>query len=240
MVHQWERAKKNDDGGFVEMSAVAVVVDNGEPTLARCVGSLRAQTVPIRVVVAAGPKTDLALAKRLADEVYPPISGIGRARVNAILNEKCEYVLSCDSDSVYESHYAEYATQDLRGGAKAVKAGVILPLDWSNPLAVCESALSLIPPYEFALAFRRSEFLKLGVVEEAERASDARWDIGWRVVTGLGALPDFRMVVWSKLPTYGANHVAQNYAPSLVAGLAPIFSVAGIAAASSLKTLVSL
>jgi glycosyltransferase involved in cell wall biosynthesis len=217
--------------------AVAVVVDNGEPTLEKCIGSLRGQTIPLRIVIASGPKTDLALASQLADKVYPPIKGIGRARVNAILREEAEYILSCDSDSVYESHYAEYAIQDLRGGAKAVKAGVILPLDWSNPLAVCESALSLIPPYEFALAFRRSEFLKLGV---GERTSDPRWDIGWRVVTGLGALPDFRMVVWSKLPTYGANHVAQNYAPSLVAGLAPIFSVAGIAAASSLKTLVSL
>jgi glycosyltransferase involved in cell wall biosynthesis len=216
------------------MSVVAVVVDNGEPTFEKCISSLRSQTVPVRVVVAAGPKTDLALAEKLADRVYPPIEGIGRARVNAILREEAEYILSCDGDSVYESHYAEYAIQDLRGGAKAVKAGVILPLNWS-PLAVLESALSLLPPYEFALAFRRSEFLKLGVVEEAERTSDPRWDIGWRVVTGLGALPDFRMVVWSKLPTYGANHVAQNYAPSLIAGLTPIFSVAGIAAASTLK-----
>jgi glycosyltransferase involved in cell wall biosynthesis len=207
------------------------VVDDGEPTFEKCISSLRGQTVPVRVVVAAGPRTDLAVAEKLADRVYPPIKGIGRARVNAILKEECEYILSCDSDSVYEAHYAEYALQDLKAGAKAVKAGIILPLDWSNPLAAFESALSLIPPYEFALCFRKSEFLKLGVVEEA----DPRWDIGWSVVRGLNAYPDFRMVVWSKLPTYGGYNVAENYAPSLIAGLTPIFGVAGIVGASTLK-----
>jgi glycosyltransferase involved in cell wall biosynthesis len=217
----------------LKVSVVAVVCDNGEPTLEKCVSSLRSQTVPVRVVIAAGPKTNMALAERLADKVYPPIVGIGKARVNAILKEECEYILSCDSDSVYDIHYAEYAVEDLKGGAKAVKAGIILPLEWTNPLALFEAAFSLLIPYEFALAFRRSEFLRLGLAEEAERASDPRWDIGWRVVNWLNALPDFRMVVYTKMPTYGANYVAQNYVPSLLAGaLIPIGTVSVIVRAS--------
>lgn len=214
---------------------VAVVVDDGEPTLEKCISSLRSQTIPVRVVIAAGPKTDMALAERLADKVYPPIIGIGKARLNAILNEEAEYIISCDSDSVYESRYAEYALEDLESGAKAVKAGIILPLEWNNPLALLESSFSPMIPYEFALAFRKSEFLKLGLVEEAERVSDPRWDIGWRVVTGLNTLPDLRMVVYTKMPTYGANYVAQNYAPSLLAGaLIPIGTVSIVVGASEL------
>lgn len=214
---------------------VAVVVDDGEPTLEKCISSLRSQTIPVRVVIAAGPKTDMALAERLADKVYPPIIGIGKARINAILNEEAEYIISCDSDSVYESRYAEYALEDLESGAKAVKAGIILPLEWNNLLALLESSFSPMIPYEFALAFRKSEFLKLGLVEEAERVSDPRWDIGWRVVTGLNALPDPRMVVYTKMPTYSTNYVAQNYAPSLLAGaLIPIGTVSTVVGASEL------
>jgi glycosyltransferase involved in cell wall biosynthesis len=214
---------------------VAVVVDNGEPTLEKCISSLRSQTIPVRVVIAAGPKTDMTLAERLADKVYPSIIGIGKARINAILNEDAEYIISCDSDSIYESRYVEYALEDLESGAKAVKAGIILPLEWNNPLALLESSFSSMIPYEFALAFRKSEFLKLGLVEEAERISNPRWDIGWRVVMGLSALPDFRMVVYTKMPTYYTNYVAQNYAPSLLAGaLIPIGTVSTIVGASEL------
>jgi len=205
------------------MSAVAVVVDDGEPTLEKCISSLRGQTVPVRIVVAAGPKTDLSLAEKLADKVYSPISGIGRARVNAILNEEGEFFLSCDADSVYEAHYAEYALQDLKAGAKAVKAGVILPLEWNNPLVLIETAFSLIPPYEYALAFRKSAFLNAGI--HKLDYSDPRADIGGAVVIRLNAWPDFRMVAFTRMPTKGGYEFSEKYLFSALAGSTPILAV---------------
>ena len=210
---------------------VAVVCDNGEPNLANCIASLRRQTVSVRVVMASGPKTDLSLAGRLADKVYPPISGIGRARVNAILKEDVDYIISCDSDCIYDERYIQYAIEDLERGAKAVKAGVILPLD-PSPLGLLESMISPLIPYEFALAFKKPEFLKLGLAEEAEKAMDPRWDIGRRIVTGLNATPDFRMMVYTRFPTYGMVYVANNYAPSLLAGALVPGAVLAIVGAS--------
>jgi glycosyltransferase involved in cell wall biosynthesis len=210
----------------------ALVVDNGEPTLVKCIYSLRSQTIPVRIVIAAGPKTDLKLAERLADKVYPPISGIGKARVNAILNEEGEFFLSCDADSVYETHYAEYALQDLKAGAKAVKAGVILPLEWNNPLVLIETALSLIPPYEYALAFRKSAFLEAGI--HFEDYTGLRADIGGAVVKRLNAWPDVRMVCWSRIPTKGGCEFAEKYLPSALIGIAPVMGVVGVALANEL------
>jgi glycosyltransferase involved in cell wall biosynthesis len=201
----------------------AIVCDNGEPTLEKCISSLRGQTVPVRIVVAAGPKTDLSLAEKLADKVYSPISGIGRARVNAILNEEGEFFLSCDADSVYEAHYAEYALQDLKAGAKAVKAGVILPLEWNNPLVLIETAFSLIPPYEYALAFRKSAFLNAGI--HKLDYSDPRADIGGAVVIRLNAWPDFRMVAFTRMPTKGGYEFSEKYLFSALAGSTPILAV---------------
>jgi glycosyltransferase involved in cell wall biosynthesis len=201
----------------------AIVCDNGEPTLEKCISSLRGQTVPVRIVVAAGPKTDLWLAEKLADKVYSPISGIGRARVNAILNEEGEFFLSCDADSVYETHYAEYVLQDLKAGAKAVKAGVILPLEWNNPLVLIETAFSLIPPYEYALAFRKSAFLNAGI--HKLDYSDPRADIGGAVVIRLNAWPDFRMVAFTRMPTKGGYEFSEKYLFSALAGSTPILAV---------------
>jgi glycosyltransferase involved in cell wall biosynthesis len=212
----------------------AVIVDNGEPNLPKCIESLRRQTIPVRIVVASGPKTDMQLASRLADKVYPPINGIGKARVNAILNEQAEYIISCDSDTTYEKHYVEYALEDLKSGFKAVKAGVILPLEW-NGLGILESALSLAIPYEFALAFRRSEALKFGLVEEAKKWSENRMDIGWFMLTKLNPIPDPRMICYTRFPTYGAKYVSENYLPSAIGGLIPVIAAAGIIGASTLK-----
>jgi glycosyltransferase involved in cell wall biosynthesis len=208
----------------------AIVCDNGEPTFEKCISSLRGQTVPVRIVVAAGPKTDLSLAERIADKVYPPISGIGKARVNAILNEEDEFFLSCDADSLYEAHYAEYALQDLKAGAKAVKAGVILPLEWNNPLVLIETAFSLIPPYEYALAFRKSTFLEAGI--HFEDYTGLRADIGGAVVKRLNAWPDFRMVAYTRMPTKGGYEFSEKYLPSAVAGFTPVLAVAGVVGVS--------
>jgi len=92
----------------------AVCVDNGEPTLEQCIQSLRNQTVKVRVVVATGPKTNMELAKSLADAVIGPFDKIGVARVTAILKHGDDVIVSCDSDSIYDPHYVEYALEDLK------------------------------------------------------------------------------------------------------------------------------
>jgi glycosyltransferase involved in cell wall biosynthesis len=210
----------------------AIICDNGEPALEKCVGSLRSQTVPVHIVIAAGPKTDLKLAEELADKVYKPTCGIGRARVNAILNEEDEYILSCDADTLYDFHYAEYALEDLKRGAKAVKAGVILPLEWREPLTLLETALTPIPPYEFALCFSRRAFLDAGI--HLQDYSNPRMDIGGAVVNRLNALPDFRLVCWTRIPTKGGYEFAEKYLLSGLIGIAPLIGVAGVALANEL------
>jgi hypothetical protein len=207
------------------VEVTVVCVDNGEETLLRSLLSLRRQTVKPYIILCGGPKTNFELAGKLADKVLGPIEGIGKARVEGILQAETECIISCDGDSVYEQHFCQYALEDLKAGAKAVKAGVILPLKWDEPLTLLETAFSLIPCYEFALAFKKSEFLKLGLVEDAEQATDSRWDIGWRVVTGLNAMPDIRMVVYTRMPTKGAYEFSEKYLFSAVAGSTPILAV---------------
>lgn len=206
----------------------AIVCDNGEPILNECLESIRHQTVPVRVVVAAGPRTDLELAMSLADKVYPPMSGIGKARVNAILNEKDDYMLSCDSDTRYTPNYAEIAVQDLRF-LNAVKAGMIFPLD--NPpadllVAWTEMTLNPLVPYEFCIAFRRHVFLA-AKIHELDYDSDPRGDIGVEIQRRMfPLLSDVRMVCWTRLPTKGAVIVRDNYLPSIL-GVAVPFGALG-------------
>jgi len=215
----------------------AVLVDNGEPFLPRCIDSLRKQTVPVSIILCRGPSTDFQLAKALADKVLDPVEGIGKARVKGILEANSEYILSCDSDTYYAENYAEIALEDLQR-AKAVKAGIILPLKWKEPLVLLETALSSIPCYEFALAFRRKDFLRAGIVEEAERyGADRRWDIGGAVVTRLNAWPDFRMKVLTRMPTKGAWGFVENYAVPLLAGTVPLAITAGVVGASRFSAL---
>ena len=209
----------------------AIVVDNGEPSLAECIESLRNQSVEVRVVVASGPKTDISLARRLADEVYPPIEGIGRARVNAILKERCEYILSCDSDCIYDRDYARYALENLTRGARAVKAGSILPQEW-DPRAIPELLITLPIGYEFALAFRRSAFLEAGI--HLEDYSYPRRDIGTPVMLRLMPVIDFRMKVYARMPTRNAR-IIMDYAPQLTAGTLPIMVPATAIGLSEIK-----
>jgi glycosyltransferase involved in cell wall biosynthesis len=210
-----------------------VLVDNGEPSLERSLLSLRRQSIPVTIIVASGPKTNLKVARRYADKVMPPIEGIGKARVKAVLEAETEYIVSADSDTTYHEKYCEYALDALRKGAKAVKAGVILPLEAHDPLAIFESAFSLIPCYEFALSFKKSEALRAGLAEEEAKWTNPRMDIGWFIVTKLNALPDLRLVCYTRMPTNGARYVAENFVPSLLAGFTPVFGVAGIVLGAS-------
>jgi len=221
--------------GEAYSKVVVILVDNGEPTLTKSIESLRNQTVKCDIILAPGPNSDLELARPLVDVVMPPTIGIGRSRVNAILQNDAEYIVSCDSDCLYDKRYIEFAVEDLEAGMRAVKAGIILPFEWKEPLTLVETALSLIPPYEYALCFRREDFLRAGIVEEAERyGADRRWDIGGAVVTRLNAWPDFRMKVLTRMPTKGAWGFVENYAVPLLAGTVPLAITAGVVGASRL------
>jgi len=135
------------------MSISAVVVNYNEPTLERCLQSLSQQTVKLKeIIIADGGSSEeqLEIARQYG-KVIGPIKGIGRSRVEAILKAESDYILSCDSDTIYDKRYAQYALENLRE-VNAVRAGTILPLEWTEPLALVETALSLFPAYEFCYA----------------------------------------------------------------------------------------
>jgi len=205
----------------------AVCVDNGEPSIGKCIDSLRHQTIPVRVVIASGPKTDLELVKKLGDQVYPPLLGIGKARVNAILGERDEYIVSCDSDTRYNGNYCELAVQDLRV-LGFVKAGMILPAEQPSDvgLALFEQVFSFLGPYEYAIAMRRSAFLGLGV-HRMDYDSCPRSDIGLGILRRTILLPDPRMVCWTRLPTKSA-YVTKEYFPAIAAAVAPFAILGGL------------
>jgi len=161
------------------------------------------------------------------DKVYPSASGIGKARVSAILGEKDEYLLSCDSDTCYARNYAEIAVQDLRV-LPFVKAGAIFPVETPRDLSLVllEQLFSPFAPYEYAIAMRRSTFLNLGI-HRLDYDSCPRSDIGLGIQRRAILLPDPRMVVWTRLPTKSAN-VTKEYIPAVVAAAAPFAMIGGI------------
>ena len=210
----------------------AVVVDNGEPTLIQCLESLLDQTLPPNeIILAPGPETPedvLVEVRKLGVRVLERLEGIGVARVNAVLRSSNDLIVSCDSDTVYERHYVEYAAEDLLNGFKLVKAGRILPRE-INPLALIETVFTPLVPYEFALAFRRSDFLKAKV--HLEDYSDPRSDVGfWLSRRFFPPYIDFRMECYTKLPTYAAAKIASDYLGPLIAGSTPLIVTTGLLA----------
>jgi glycosyltransferase involved in cell wall biosynthesis len=202
-----------------------IVVDNGEPLLEQCLLSLRNQSLRAKIIVASGPRTNFSVAKRYADAVMPPESGIGKARVKAILNADAEYIISCDSDTIYGSNYVKYAVDSLQRH-EFVRAGSIYPLQGSV-LGYIES-LAFTVPYEFALAFRKSSFLKYGF--HLEDYIHPRADLYIPMVKK-GIIPylDFRMKCYTRLPTKFAVALAESHIPALLAGMTPFaFSVAAV------------
>ena len=198
-----------------EMAVTCIVVDNGEPQLEASLKSLRDQTVKTHIIVVGGPKTDYELAKSLADEVYGPIKGIGKARVYGVLKADSEFILSCDSDTVYFPDYAEQATYALIEH-DFVKAGTVYPRR-KTPLGDLEIAISYpIIPYEHILAFRKSAF----IVNDLHTFDykHPRWDIGVPIVAKLipvARISEMKAVV--NVPTRYAVWVSK-VAPCLALG----------------------
>jgi glycosyltransferase involved in cell wall biosynthesis len=211
------------------MKAIAIVVDNGSPILARCIASLRGQTVKPEIIIVGGPKTEYELAKSLA-KVLGSIEGIGKARITGILKADSEFIFSMDSDCIYDRRYCEYALEDLQR-VPCVKAGWIYPIE-PNPLGYLESISSFLIPYEFALAFRKSAFLNAGIHLEDYNAPRA--DICRSILFKLYPYIDFRMVVWSKLPTTLVQTVA-SYTPQMMLATTPLLIAPGALMLSELS-----
>lgn len=204
------------------MSVTAVVVDNGEINLERSLLSLKPQVDEL--IVCPGPKSDLTLASKLADRVLEITEGIGKARVKGILEAKGKYIISADSDCIYDGGYVGSAVQDLQL-LNAVKAGRVLPLEW-NPVSVFEGLMVPWFCYEFGLAFRRDAFLGARI-HEADY-SDGRSDIGLSVLSRLLPVPDPRMLCWTRLPTHYGDIIMRDYLPSILASSALLGGVAAI------------
>ena len=193
-------------------TASVVCMDNGEPTLERCVKSIRGQPVKVEVIIVGGPRTDYELAKSIADKVIGPYDFIGVGRLQGIRLASSEYVISCDSDSIYGENYVLYAVNNLAKHA-AVKAGTILPLE-PSPEAYFEAAFTRLLPYEFSLAFRKGALLSL-VERIPFTPLNRRMDIGWYAYL-LNYKIDPSMVVWTRLPTTGGRQ-AMAVLPRLIA-----------------------
>ena len=205
------------------MISVAIV-DNGEPNAERSLRSLRDQTLQPEILLCGGPKTDYELARSLADKVLGPVEGIGKARVQGILEASCDNIVSADTDSIYAPTYCETANMDLKN-LSAVRAGFILPLELKEPLTMLETTLSPLVPYEFAYAFRRTSFCNAGI--HMEDYSYKRADIGVWVSRRLLPLLDPRMIVYTRFPTEGAK-IAAQYLPSMLAAGAPFLTLAAL------------
>lgn len=202
----------------------AVLTDNGEPLLEKCLDSLWNQTVRPEIIVCAGPKTNMELATKYADKVIEPVDGIGKARVKGILMASNDYIVSCDADTIYDKRYCEYALEDLKGGINFLRAGTILPHDVVGSITIGEMVLTQIIPYEFSLAFNKNEFIRRGLHERDY--SNPRVDISTYLYTDkILVWPDYRMVLWTRLPTYGAEYIRDNYLPGIVLGIMPLTAV---------------
>jgi len=207
------------------MKASIVVVDNGDPNLEECLKSLRNQSVKdVEIIFCPGPKSNLEVAKKYVDTILPPMVGIGKSRIRGILAAKTNYIISCDSDSIYSRDYVKIALEDLKL-FPVVKAGTILPLKPSN-LGYVESLCSFIIPYEFALSFRRDVFLE-HKIHLFDYDSDPRRDIGPPLMQKVGFVNDPRLIVWSKLPTTGAKMIADDYSLSILMSGVPGAVVGG-------------
>jgi len=146
----------------------AVIVNYNEPLLERCLRSLADQTIECELILVDGGSSEeqLELAREYCDLVLrEKVPCIGRQRAHGVKRAKGKYIISCDSDSVYRRDYAERAVEWLQSH-EWVRAGVILPHE-PSPEALLESSIAYWPPYEFAFAFRKEAFERLGLTNPA-------------------------------------------------------------------------
>jgi glycosyltransferase involved in cell wall biosynthesis len=221
------------------VKVACVVVDNGDPHLSSTVQSLLRQSRKCdEIVLAPGPKTGQATIedmKALGVRVLDPVEGIGKARVKAILSTDADIIVSCDSDTLYYESYVEEAVKTLMKGYRAVKAGTVEPHKWSLG-ALLELPIATLLPYEFGLAFWRTEFLKTSAVRAAQETSNRLWDIGPIVSMEMQPVAiNPRMKLRTRLPTHAARHLINTWAAPVLATAVPAAIAATIVSGDLVK-----
>jgi glycosyltransferase involved in cell wall biosynthesis len=209
-----------------------VLVDNGEQLLERSVASIRSQTArPHEVIIAPGPRTDLDLARRLADTVLEPCDSIGYARYLGLLRASGDVVMLADSDTIYGENYLRYALEDISRGYQLAKAGTVYPVEPSDPLWFFEHMLFAIGgAWEFGWVVVREELLRLLTPELVERLRNPRADLGhiayWNPLASLDlrlrSTVDHRMVLWTRMPThFTRSYLVPAVGATLVTSVVP-------------------
>lgn len=193
----------------------AVVVDNGEDLLEDCIWTLRDQTVPPEIILVGGDKTDYALARSSCDKVYGPISGIGEARTYGILAAK-EFIISCDSDTLYPSNYVETAYKLLQE-YEYVMATRAEPIEWPDDSIkrvriFIEQMWYPFMPYDHGLAYRKSAVIR----DLGDQKFIGFWDDVERhiVLSGVLIYPSDEMCVYTRLPSL----YLERAVPDLISG----------------------
>jgi glycosyltransferase involved in cell wall biosynthesis len=217
----------------VEAKISAVMLDNGEPTLARSVESVARQTAGVdEIILVTGPKTDWRAVEELSYKyqlrVIGPVGRIGYGRYLGILKASGDVVMSCDSDTIYSEDYLEHALGDINRGFQLVKAGVVYPLDASNPLWIVDHMVFLITgAYEFGWVFRRGEMLSV-ITERDVKAfmNIPKIDLGRRPTSRLKSTINYNMKCWTRLPTF----FTREYLPPAVAATTPVSAVLAVCA----------
>jgi len=181
----------------------AVVLDNGDPDFERCLQSLHDQTIEVDVLVVAGPKTDISLAREYGT-VIGPIKGFLNARLCGLsraVKEGAAVVLSCDSDTVYHHEYAEAAYECLQKYPVALAGTVIPKKDSVQGRLEIELIYKLLRfPYEHILALSD---VAVNAISRTVEFRYSREDISMYLL--LRAIPYTvckNMIAWVDVPTY--------------------------------------
>ncbi len=182
------------------MKVVAVVLDNGDENLEKCLESLSEQTLQPDIIVVGGDRTKEATEY----EVVKPVRGFLNARLFGLNKAKkagADIILSCDSDTIYHHEYCEAAAEGLRDNV-LVRAGTIIPKE-ESPLGNAEVLLFyklLRLPYDHILAMRKEV---VDVLKEQADFTYPREDIFTYVLRA--AIPykiEDRMIAYVDVPTH--------------------------------------
>lgn len=117
---------------------VVIIALNEEKAIAKCLGSLRNQTVPVFLVVVNDGSTDRTaeIASRFADVVVnlprheeswtgkPQLARVFNAGFRVLQNIKTKYVMISGADDVYPSDYIDKVTTRMRSKDVVLASGV--------------------------------------------------------------------------------------------------------------------
>ena len=170
------------------------------------------------------PRTRLDAVEKYVDRVTEPVSPVGYARYVGLLAASNRIVAFCDTDTVYDEKYFDYAVEDFAVDPElgVVKAGVVLPHEPSILGYIQSLTHYLIGAYEFGWIVDREKVLRALGERDVELLKRSRVDFGMlHSVKRLKPLVDRRMKVKTRMPTYHFS----NYSLTLIGSITPVVSV---------------